>query len=62
MHYMKTTCKVCNTELEVEKRCKACNEPTRMFCHACGIVREKQSHPECLRKDLASLLLEVQTH
>ena len=54
------SCAICNTELEVEAKCKACDRPTRLFCHACGTVREKQSHPDCMIRDLASLMIEAQ--
>ena len=52
-------CTICNTALEVEARCKVCKNPTRLFCHACDVVREKESHPECMMKDYATLVAEV---
>lgn len=60
---MKTKlCKICNAELEVEVKCKVCNEPTRLFCHACGIVREKENHPRCMLIDLNALMIESRIH
>ena len=56
------SCKICNVELEVEARCKRCNKPTRLFCHVCGIVREKESHPKCMMNDLATLIVRSRTH
>ena len=38
------SCKICTSRLEVEHRCKFCNEPTRLFCHTCGIMAEKIAH------------------
>ena len=54
------SCKICNSKLEVEKRCKFCNEPTKMFCHTCGIVTEKTSHPACMVIDTNMMLLGAQ--
>lgn len=42
------TCKICSSRLEVEKRCKFCKEPTRLFCHVCGVMAEKIAHPACM--------------
>ena len=56
------SCKICNSKLEVERRCKFCDEPTRLFCHTCGIVTEKMSHPACMIIDVNTMLLEAQTN
>ena len=54
------SCKICNSKLEVERRCKFCNEPTRMFCHTCGVMAEQMSHPACMIIDVNTTLLETQ--
>ncbi len=56
------SCKICNSNLEVERRCKFCDEPTRLFCHTCGIMAEKMSHPACMIIDANTMLLEAQIH
>ena len=56
------TCKTCNSNLEVEKKCKFCSEPTRMFCHTCGVVAEKMSHPACMVIDANAMLVEAYTN
>lgn len=57
---MKTkSCTICDTELDVKAKCKVCDEPTRLFCHVCGKMREKHSHPECLLEDLSLLANQV---
>ena len=55
------SCKICNSGLEVQRRCKGCGEPTRLFCCACEIMAEKTIHPACLLKDVNSMMM-VQTH
>ncbi|KFM19563.1 hypothetical protein AAA799P11_00552 [Marine Group I thaumarchaeote SCGC AAA799-P11] len=35
-----------------------CEEPTRLFCHTCGIEAEKIAHPACLVIDLNKLVVE----
>ena len=55
------SCKICSSRLEVEDRCKFCNEPTRLFCHSCGVMAEKIMHPACMVIDMNNMLLEVQT-
>lgn len=55
-------CKICKSVLEVENRCKFCNEPTRLFCHTCGIMAEKIMHPACMVIDTNAMLLETQTN
>ena len=52
------TCKACNSNLEVEKRCKLCEEPTQLFCHTCGVVTEKIMHPACMVIDVNSMIVE----
>lgn len=53
------SCKICDSELEIEHKCKVCDEPTRLFCHTCGVTPEKISHPACLVIDLNNLVLEL---
>lgn len=55
-------CKVCNSDLEIEKKCKLCDEPTHLFCHTCGIVTEKVMHPACMVIDVNSMLIEAYHH
>ncbi|MCA9812268.1 MAG: hypothetical protein KC483_05335 [Nitrosarchaeum sp.] len=54
------SCKICNSHLEIENRCKFCNEPTRRFCHTCGVMAEKIAHPACMIIDVNAMLLEAQ--
>jgi len=54
----KQSCKICDSKLEVEHRCKVCNETTRLFCHTCGVTQENIVHPACLVIDLNNLVLE----
>lgn len=56
------SCKTCHSTLEIEHRCKVCDEPTRLFCHACGTVSEKIPHPACLVIDLNNLVLKTYLH
>ena len=51
------SCRICDSSLEVEHRCKVCDEPTRLFCHTCGVESEKIAHPACLVIDLNSLVV-----
>ena len=46
----------------VEHRCKVRNEPTRLFCHTCGMATEKIVHPACLVIDLNNMVLESYLH
>ena len=55
-------CKLCNSKLEVERRCKLCDEPTRLFCHTCGIMAEKRMHPACMVIDANSMLVQNHSH
>ena len=55
------SCKICDSKLEVEHRCKFCNEPTRLFCHICGVMAEKIMHPACMIIDLNNMVIKVQT-
>ena len=55
-------CKTCHSTLEVEHRCKVCGEPTKLFCHTCGLATEKIAHPACLVIDLNNLVLETNLH
>ena len=55
------SCKICNSKLEVERRCKVCDEPTRLFCHTCGMMAEKRMHPACMVMDVNSMLMQT-TH
>ncbi len=50
-------CVICDSLLEVEQRCKFCNEPTRLFCHTCGVMAKKISHPACMIIDVNSMLI-----
>jgi len=52
------SCKICTSSLEVEDTCKFCDEPTRLFCHACGVVAERTSHPACMIIDVNRMMLE----
>ncbi|MFB5635465.1 hypothetical protein [Candidatus Nitrosopumilus sediminis] len=52
------SCRICESKLEVEHICKVCEEPTRLFCHTCGIEAEKITHPACLVIDLNRLVVE----
>lgn len=54
-----TSCKTCDSKLEVQYRCKLCNEPTRLFCHTCVVTTEKIVHPACLVIDMNNLVLEL---
>ena len=56
------SCKICDSKLEVEHRCKVCNESTRLFCHTCGLATEKIAHPACLVIDLNNMVLESYVH
>jgi len=56
------SCKICDSKLEVEHKCKVCNEPTRLFCHTCGMTTEKTIHPACLVIDLNNMVLESYVH
>ena len=56
------SCKVCNSDLEVESRCKFCDEPTQLFCHTCGIPTKKIMHPACMVIDVNSMLIEAYHH
>lgn len=57
---MKTqSCKICNSKLEIEQRCKFCEEPTRLFCHTCGVITEKIMHPACLVLDVNSMVVKI---
>ncbi|MDH3490278.1 MAG: hypothetical protein OEL56_07495 [Nitrosopumilus sp.] len=55
-------CKICNSKLEVERVCKVCEEPTRLFCHTCGMMAEKRMHPACMILDVNSMLVQTQSH
>ncbi|QUC65516.1 hypothetical protein NsoK4_04575 [Nitrosopumilus sp. K4] len=59
---MSNKCTVCNSNLEVEKTCKFCNEPTRLFCHTCGVIAEKIEHPACMVLDVNQMLLASTTN
>ena len=52
-------CKICNSDLDVQRRCKGCGEPTRLFCPDCGIMAEKIMHPVCLLKDIDSMVVQT---
>ena len=52
----KKNCRICNSVLEIEQKCKLCNEPTRLFCHTCGIMAEKVAHPACMILDVNRML------
>ncbi len=41
------SCRKCGTELEVEKKCKVCNDEIQFFCHKCGNVTDEQIHSVC---------------
>lgn len=56
------SCKICNSKLEVEQRCKFCDEPTRLFCHTCGVLIAKVMHPACMIIDVNIMLLKAQAH
>ena len=56
------SCKICNSKLEVEKRCKVCDEPTRLFCHTCEMMAEKRMHPACMVMDINSMLVQTHSH
>ncbi|EPA06417.1 hypothetical protein [Candidatus Nitrosarchaeum limnium] len=58
----KQSCKTCSSKLEVESRCKVCDQPTKLFCHACGITHENIIHPACLVIDLNNMVLESYMH
>ena len=55
-------CKICTSRLEVERRCKFCNEPTRLFCHTCGVMAEKIAHPACMILDANRMLIQSDAH
>jgi len=55
-------CKICSSDLEVENRCKFCNEPTRLFCHSCGVMAEKIMHPACMIIDASNMVLEAKMY
>ncbi|MCH9658537.1 hypothetical protein K0U27_07575 [archaeon] len=55
-------CKICKSKLEVERRCKVCDEPTRLFCHTCGTMAEKIVHPACMVMDVNSMLMQIHYH
>ena len=57
---MNTSCKICNSNLEVEQRCRSCNEPTRMFCHSCGMTTQKMAHPACVIIGMHEIFQEIQ--
>lgn len=56
------SCKKCSSKLEVERICKFCNEPTRLFCHTCGIMAEKITHPACMIIDVNRMLKQTEMH
>ena len=56
------SCKICNSKLEVERVCKVCAEPTRLFCHTCGVMAEKRMHPACMVIDINSMLVQTHSH
>lgn len=56
------SCKICNSKLEIEKSCKFCGEPTRLFCHTCGVIAEKTMHPACMVIDVNSMLVQANSH
>ena len=56
------SCEICNSKLEVQHRCKFCNEPTRLFCHTCGVMAEKIMHPACMIIDVNNMALQTQIH
>ena len=56
------SCKICNSKLEVERVCKVCAEPTRLFCHTCGVMAEKIMHPACMVIDINSMLVQTHSH
>lgn len=58
----KHSCNTCDSKLEVEHRCTVCNEPTRLFCHTCGVAPEKIVHPACLVIDLNKLVVKSYKH
>jgi len=62
MFMQKQSCKTCASILEIEHRCKVCNEPTRLFCHTCGVAPETIAHPACLVIDLNNMVLESYKH
>jgi len=51
------SCRICSSKLEVENRCKFCSEPTRLFCHACGVMAEKRAHPACMIIDVNKMMM-----
>jgi len=53
------SCKICASKLEVKDVCKLCNEPTRLFCHICGIMAEKRAHPACMLIDVNKMMMEI---
>ena len=53
------SCKICDSQLGVEHRCKFCDEPTRLFCNTCGVMAEKIVHPACMIVDLNNMALET---
>ena len=56
MNYENKPCKICSSQLDIKNRCKFCNEPTRLFCHTCGIMAEKTMHPACMMIDVIRML------
>ena len=56
------SCEICNSKLEVQHRCKFCNEPTRLFCHTCVVMAEKIMHPACMIIDVNNMALQTQIH
>lgn len=43
-------CRKCGKELEVEKKCYSCNEPTVFHCTKCIYSTAEQIHFECQAK------------
>ena len=44
------SCRKCGKELEIEKKCYSCNEPTVFHCTKCIYSTVEQIHFECQAK------------
>lgn len=49
-------CKICSSNLYIEKVCKFCQEPIHLLCKNCGMIAEKKMHPACMVMDVTSML------
>ena len=51
------SCRTCGIELEINQRCKVCDEAIEFYCHSCGNTTEKLIHRQCMiNSDLVNVV------